>query len=149
MPAMLQTCCRHVDGFPAFDYRHRGTAELSVTSASVSASAAHRIAFYFLVFPRTTHVFRMMFRGVHVFFAIFLSFLLRQASSSSWLATPASRSTQSTTLQANFDGPCDSPFSPNSSRILVQRGQSISLLWPRNNHAGRLPAGPRSRFLRD
>jgi len=58
----------------------------------------------------------------------------------SYVTSPTSRSNQKETSTGcrgpSCLGPCDKPASQARTPITVARGQSISIQWPRNNHAG-------------
>ena len=45
---------------------------------------------------------------------------------------------QTTQLRGDVDGPCDAPAggSGNTPSVTIQRGETVDLKWPRNNHPG-------------
>jgi len=66
--------------------------------------------------------------------------LISGALGHSYLTSPISRSNQKQTTTGcrgpNCLGPCDAKASAARSPVTIARGATISLQWPRNNHAG-------------
>jgi len=66
--------------------------------------------------------------------------LISEALGHSYLTSPTSRSNQKQTTTGCRGpaclGPCDAKASSARSPVTIARGASVSLQWPRNNHAG-------------
>jgi hypothetical protein len=76
-----------------------------------------------------------------LFLAILLALCVSYAFGHSYVTEPRTRTNQKETQSGcrgpNCLGPCDAPFSASRTpAVTIARGASITVKWPRNNHAG-------------